>query len=172
MFEGIYGAQSSSYQKHEASIPKSRDHVNRASPYPSCKTNRTKSHPETGGKPDIETDGPVTREDSPKNGESWTLDEDDTSLAETKADQELEEGGSTQGGGAERKSPMAQPTKLPSGKYCHVSILMSAHSRLEIYRHQILLILRCRMKMVLVLPSVSKYKNYNRINYIYILKYY
>lgn len=129
MFEGIYGAQSSSYQKHEASKPKSRDLVNRASPYPSCKNNRTKSHPETGGKPDIETDGPVTRDDSPKNGESWTLVEDDTSLAETKADQNLEEGGSTQGGGAERKSHNARPTIPPIGKYCHVSILMSVHSR-------------------------------------------
>lgn len=129
MFEGIYGAQSSSYQKHEASKPKSRDPVNRASPYPSCKNNRTKSHPETGGKPDIETDGPVTREDSPKNGESWTLVEEDTSLAETKADQNLEEGGSTQGGGAERKSHNARPTIPPIGKYCHVSILTSVHSR-------------------------------------------
>lgn len=113
LFYGIYGAQSSSYQKHEASKPKSRDPVNRASPYPSCKNNRTKSHPETGGKPDIETDGPVTRDDSPKNGESWTLVEDDTSLVDTKADQNLEEGGSTQGGGAERKSHNARPTIPP-----------------------------------------------------------
>lgn len=71
----------------------------------------------------------VTRDDSPKNGESWTLVEDDTSLAETKADQNLEEGGSTQGGGAERKSHNARPTIPPIGKYCHVSILMSVHSR-------------------------------------------
>lgn len=102
---GMYGAQSSSYQKHEASKPKSRDPVNRASPYPSCKINRTK--------PDIETDGPVTREDSPKNDESWTLGEDDISLAETKADQNLEEGGTTHGGGAERKSHKAHPTIPP-----------------------------------------------------------
>lgn len=121
MLEGMYGAQSSSYQKHEASKPKSRDPVNRASPYPSCKINRTK--------PDIETDGPVIREDSPKNDESWTLGEDDISLAETKADQNLEEGGTTHGGGAERKSHKAHPTIPPIGKYRHVSILMSVHSR-------------------------------------------